>query len=124
MCNNNSEYLSVEQFEDYLHTTLAESTNDEVMYLRTNVVADELELSRQQVGQLFKRHKSRSQAFDIERRSKSNRTGQGSKWKIVLNESREPESIVCDVCGETFASQQALHGHRQVHQSDRSDRKP
>jgi hypothetical protein len=60
------EYLSVEQFEEYLQTTLAASTNEEVLYLRTNVVADELGLSRQQVGQLFMRHKSRSQTFDID----------------------------------------------------------
>lgn len=127
MSNNNTdtgEYLSVEQFEDYLQTTFAASTNEEVMYLRTNMVADELELSRQQVGQLFLRHKSRSRTFDIERRTKSNRPGQGSKWKLVRNESREPDTIVCDVCGETFDSQQALHGHRQWHQSKHSDREP
>ena len=127
MTNNDSdtgEYLSVEQFEEYLQTTFAASTNEEVLYLRTNVVADELGLSRQQVGQLFIRHKSRSQTFDIKRRSKSNRAGQGSKWKLVRNESREPDAIVCDVCGETFASHQALYGHRQTHQSERSDRKP
>jgi hypothetical protein len=87
------EYLSVEQFEEYLQTTFAASTNEEVLYLRTNVVADELGLSRQQVGQLFIRHKSRSQTFDIERRSKSNRAGQGSKWKLVRDESREPDAI-------------------------------
>ena len=120
--DDTGEYLSVEQFEDYLQTTFAASTNEEVLYLRTNVVADELGLSRQQVGQLFIRHKSRSQTFDIERRSKSNRAGQGSKWELIWNESREPETIVCDVCGETFASHQALHGHRQQHQSEHSDR--
>jgi hypothetical protein len=121
MSNNNTEtgeYLSVEQFEDYLRTTLAASTNDNVMYVRTNVVADELGLSRQQVGQLFIRHKSRSKAFDIDRRSKSNRPGQGSKWKVELNESRDPDAIVCEACGETFNSQQALYGHRQIHQSE------
>jgi hypothetical protein len=122
--NDTGEYLSVEQFEDYLQTTFAASINEEVLYLRTNVVADELGLSRQQVGQLFIRHKSRSQTFDIERRSKSNRVGQGSKWKIVRNESRDPDAIVCNVCGKIFDSQQALHGHRQRHQSERSDRKP
>jgi hypothetical protein len=118
MRNNNDAYLSVEQFEDYLRATLADSTNDEVMYLRTNVIANELGLSRQQVGQLFSRHKSRSTSFDIDRRSKSNRAGQGSKWQVVLNESRDPDAIVCDVCGEIFDSQQALHGHRQAHRSE------
>lgn len=118
MSNNNGEYVSVEQFEDYLHTTLAESTNDELMYVRTNVVAEELNLSRQQVGQLFIRHKSRSESFDIERRSKSNRSGQGAKWEMRLNETRDTDTIVCDECGQSFDSQQALYGHRRVHQSN------
>ena len=118
MRTNNGEYVSVEQFDEYLHTTLAESSNDELMYVRTNVVADELGLSRQQVGQLFIRHKARSTSFDIERRAKSNRAGQGAKWEVQLNETRTPETIVCDECGQSFASQQALYGHRDVHQSN------
>ena len=118
MNTDNGEYISVDQFEEYLHTTLAESSNDELIYVRTNVVADELGLSRQQVGQLFIRHKSRSASFDIERRSKSNRAGQGAKWEVRLNETRIPETIVCDECGQSFESQQALYGHRGVHQSN------
>lgn len=115
MSENTNEYVSVEQFEQYLENTLAESTNDRLMYCRTDVVADELGMSPQQVGQAFVRHKTRSESFAIERRTKSAVSGQGSKWQVELREEDTDMTYACPECSYTCRSMQALKGHAQTH---------
>lgn len=111
-------FVSVYQFEEYLLTRLDASTNERLLYVTTRTVASELGCSVKYVGQLFKRHKTRSEHFDIERWSKAGREG-GAKWKVQRREqTQEPERIDCPHCEQTFFDRAARDGHLNIHTSE------
>jgi hypothetical protein len=116
-----NEYVSVEQLEAYLEQTLDESTNEQLLYVSANDVATHFQTSNQHAGQALSRHQTRSESFDVERRTNASRGG-NSKWEIKQREiEREmtcPYPCPKTTCSHSFRSMQALEGHLSTHMDE------